>query len=443
MKPYKVFLFVGVILLLVVAALYFQKQCHWNVLEYFRPAIEQNDLGSTLEQAADSLPSEAATIDSTLCRFPYDSINGEIRMASKASFKSLGKRLTRADSLSSAARVLYIGDSQLEGDFLTATLRQELQKKYGGKGPGLIAADQYYSDLHQLLMSTSNHWKQSERMTVCEGNKSLLFRHASLPKGGQSAWLKINRINRLGAAADYHQLRLFFVSSDSVEIRFTHREQVVAAYKLSGSEEMRYVQVELEDTPSSLKMEVSTTGYFEIDCLSLDSPQGIHVDNIPVRGKASPLFHISDSTAMRSMCSLLKPDLFILQFGANIIKYANRQTLEVFRRQTIEQVKIIQQWCPKAQILIVSISDIARKTSQGVVSYAEIDSLKAIQYEIAMQHGCAFWDLDYYMSQEGGVVQWASASPALARSDYLHFTKYGARKIGFKLSSLLIRELEK
>ncbi|MFV0521538.1 MAG: hypothetical protein ACK5MI_03775 [Mangrovibacterium sp.] len=443
MKPYKAFIFIGLTLLLIVFTLYVEKQLNWNTFSSSNPTDENGNIELSVEQDNDTISLTPKENDLTQQSFPYDTVTSNIRMLDHNIFKGLANRFMQADSLNRTARIFYMGDSQLEGDFLASTLRENLQNKYGGNGPGLIAADQYYSTLHQLVVSTSKNWKQSKRMVIPKGNKSLVFRHASIGANDQEAWLKINRLNSLNPKEDYQQLRLFFVAGDSSRISIKSHNQPISNYRLGGSDSMQTTCLKLGKTPGNIEVSVNAAGYFEMECLSLDGSHGVYVDNIPLRGKATPLFNISDSTAMLNMCNALNPDLFILQFGANVIKYAGKKTNEVFRKQTINQIQLIKKWCPDAQILIISISDIAHRTAKGIVSYTNIASLKAIQYEIAMQYGCAFWDLDNYIKQEGGIVSWTKSNPALARNDYLHFTKYGARKIGTKLSELLLQEFEK
>lgn len=441
MKPYKAFLFIGITLLLLTTLLYLQEQVDWKSIPLFQRSTPENININPLEQDSDSV-SAPVLLDMRMQHFPYDSITDGIRMPLNKNFKALGRLFQRADSIGQTARVLYFGDSQLEGDFLAATVRQELQKVYGGHGPGLLAADKYYSTLHHLSVNLSSNWKQSERMDICKGNKSLVFRHANV-SAGEQAWIKIGRIKLLSTLPDdYRQMRLFFLSEDSAQITIKSRNQVIASYRVAGAHEMRAIRLELDETAQNLRVDIKPHGYFEIECLSLDDTHGAYVDNIPLRGKASPLFSISDSTAIQGMFQMIKPNLFILQFGANIIKYTNEDTVDNFHHQTIEQIKLIRRWCPNAEILLISISDIAHRTNNGVESYGNISKLKAMQYEIAMQYDCAFWDLDHFIKQEGGIKKWAGSSPALAQSDYLHFTKYGARKVGLKLSELLLQSFQ-
>ncbi len=444
MKPQKVFLFIGITLALALASLYFQHQLNWNIFSYFQADAPVDSINNPLEQTYTTISDvQEETSTKTVClqSFPYDSINGNIRTLNPEKLTELGQRFKQAHTSGKTARIFYLGDSQLEGDFQVASIRKTLQEKYGGKGPGLIALGEYYSNLHKISVNTSKNWKQSERMHIEPGNKSLLFRHATL--NNEKAWLKISRIQSFQAQEDYQQLRLFFVSKDSTHITISDNNQVISDYQLSGSDEMRVIRLEFEHTPQNIKIDIDTKGEFEAECISLDKQSGIYVDNIPLRGKATPLFNISDSIAIQGMFNILKPDLFILQFGANIIKYANKKNINIFRKKTIEQIKLIKRWSPNAHILLVSISDIAHKTPEGIVSYQNITTLKSVQYEIAMQNDCSFWDLDYYIEQNGGIVSWTNTNPALARQDYLHFTKYGAENIGLSLSKLLLNEFEK
>ncbi|MFV0291329.1 MAG: hypothetical protein ACK5IJ_10625 [Mangrovibacterium sp.] len=465
MKPYKAFLFIGLTLIAILIALHYQGHLKWNANAFFMPPIPDNTSEIPIDLAIEELHEDTVRTDSLLSDslslalkvdsmkvvtpqkkqdaneskdFPYDDISSKIRASETSTFLNLRKIFQKSSSEST--RIFLFGDSQLEGDFLAAALREKLQPIYGGNAPGLLAADNYFSEQHQLVVSLSKNWTQSERMKIKKGNQSILFRQASIENS--SAWIRITRTKSFQLKDSYTQFQFFVVSQSKSRVVITNENDTIGDYALDGSLEVQSICLEFDQTPSDLKISVEAQGNFEVECLSLDARSGIFVDNIPLRGKISPQFSISDSTAIKKMFDLIDPDFFIFQFGANLIKYADDQTIAIYRKQSIQQIKLLQRWHPNVPILIMSISDIAHKTSDGVQSYSVIPKLKSIQYEIAMQYHCAFWDLDYYIQEEGGIINWTKSSPALARNDYLHFTRYGARKVGLKLADLILSEFD-
>ena len=61
----------------------------------------------------------------------------------------------------------------------------------------------------------------------------------------------------------------------------------------------------------------------------------------------------------------------------------------------------------------------------------------------AKDNGCAFWDIYEVMGGKNSMDSWVNAEPALAGTDYVHFTPKGARKIAELLDYAFQQEYEK
>src|SRR5204863_4807765 len=60
-------------------------------------------------------------------------------------------------------RIMHYGDSQLEGDRITAYLRNKLQTQFGGSGPGLIAVADIVPSF-SVDRTISDNWKRYSAM---------------------------------------------------------------------------------------------------------------------------------------------------------------------------------------------------------------------------------------------------------------------------------------
>ena len=63
-----------------------------------------------------------------------------------------------------------------------------------------------------------------------------------------------------------------------------------------------------------------------------------------------------------------------------------------------------------------------------------IDSLR----HAVLNAGAAYWDLYSVMGGHNSMVQWVNAQPPLAASDYVHFSRGGAERIGDMLCKSLM-----
>jgi len=69
------------------------------------------------------------------------------------------KKLDKIKQGVGKVRILHYGDSQIEGDRMTSVIRNSLQKKFGGSGPGYIAASPLTSSF-SVINHRSGNWKR-------------------------------------------------------------------------------------------------------------------------------------------------------------------------------------------------------------------------------------------------------------------------------------------
>ena len=55
-------------------------------------------------------------------------------------------------------RILHYGDSQIEGDRISSTIREMLQLKFGGSGTGIIPVYEPNASRHTIQITQSNNW---------------------------------------------------------------------------------------------------------------------------------------------------------------------------------------------------------------------------------------------------------------------------------------------
>ncbi|MBO4743727.1 MAG: hypothetical protein J5533_08855, partial [Bacteroidales bacterium] len=109
------------------------------------------------------------------------------------------------------------------------------------------------------------------------------------------------------------------------------------------------------------------------------------------------------------------------------------------KEQLKQQIAYLHELMPGAAILFVGPSDMSTSVRGKMQTYPHlpmmVDSLRAA----ANESGAAFWDMYSAMGGENSMVSWVKARPALAGSDYVHFTPKGAEAIGnLLLESLML-----
>ena len=356
-------------------------------------------------------------------------------------FTFLFDKLQYQDRSTLPVRVVYFGDSQIENDRITGALRMQLQQVFSGKGPGFVPLDQYYNTNHQLLIETSKNWEIKTFQDNDFINESLLFKNAILTSANPTAWFRIKRIRRLDPKPDYQLMKLYYTAKDSCLVTVRQgRTQIFSGYLLP-KDEVSTLDFQFNRTPDDIRFDFNANDTLNIAGLSLETGSGVFVDNVALRGLTYPTFESSNQKTIKQMLDQVNVGLFVLHFGVNLVPYQSSD-YRYFRIHFQRQIAFLRSIRPQVPILIVGVSDMAQKQDGKFVSYSNIQTIKQIQYEIAMKNHTAFWDLQSFMGGEGAMVRWVNHKPALGRKDYVHFSKRGANLIGRELAHSILNEMK-
>ena len=149
-----------------------------------------------------------------------------------------------------------------------------------------------------------------------------------------------------------------------------------------------------------------------------------------MRGCSGIMFTSIDRKSFAPFFKQQNIGLIILQYGGNSVPYLKGpQSISTYTDQVRKQIALFRTVAPKARILFIGPSDMATSIGGRMQTYPHlsevIDSLRtAVNGE-----GAAYWDMQGAMGGNGSMVQWVKARPALAGTDYIHFTPRGAEQI--------------
>lgn len=393
---------------------------------------EQIEPAPILAESAHAEPkTEAVLFHSTPFLFaPEDSIR----------FQYLYEKLRQISRGRLPVRIVYFGDSQIENDRITSTLRQELQDRYGGKGTGFVPLDQYYNTNLQLIMNVSRNWNIKTFHDTSFVNQSLLFKNAILTAGDPDGWFRISRIKN-SPKPDYKLMKLYYWATDSCQVTVRQDQDTIFAGYLLPEKKVSTLDFQFNRTPDDIHVDFHVKDTLNICGLSLETKSGVLVDNVALRGQSYPLFEWSDEEKIKQMLDQVNIGLFVLHFGVNLVPYASKD-YHYFQVHFQRQIAFLKQVRPDVPILIVGVSDMAEKQDGQFVSYPNIPEIKSIEKKIALENQAVFWDLQAFMGGQGSMVNWVNAKPSLGRKDYTHFSKRGAVAIGKELGRLILNEMK-
>lgn len=355
------------------------------------------------------------------------------------------------NSSSQQVRIMHYGDSQIEGDRITSYLRNQFQQRFGGGGLGLIpiklTPGTHTSVKHQL----SGHWQRYtihdlRKQNIAHNRLGILFsytafaneKHTQTPA---SITLKPSPI-AYKRIQNYQRIRLFLGHCQApVVFRVACNDTTLDADLLSASQTIQELSWSLPSSPEQLKFQFTASISPEFYGISMESNTGIIVDNIPLRGSSGTDFTRVDEATQKKLYNALQTDLILLQFGVNLVPYLDSH-FSHYKKNLLQQLRRIQKVAPRAAIIIIGVSDMAHKQEGVYQSYKNIDAIRKVQKEAALEAGCVFWDTYKAMGGENAMIKWVAHKPPLGRKDYTHFSYEGATLVAKLFYESLIKDYE-
>ena len=359
----------------------------------------------------------------------------------------------------STARVMHYGDSQIEGDRITSYIRNKLQVKFGGTGPGLRPAVQPYDYVFSAIQTNSENWKrypiygkvdslvEHSRYGIMgafsrfapPASDSIPFQDSVLYESELSIAKSNIAYNRV---KEYNQMRLFYGNSKRpVEFHLIVKGDTILSDTLQQDLDYGVISFGLPDSTDRISLKFAGWDSPDIYGIELGDTHGITVDNVALRGSSGTIFTKADFAHSKKMYDDLKPNLFILQFGGNVMPYIKDQkAIDRYGRWFTSQIKRIKQLCPEAAVLVIGPSDMSMKKKDKFVTYDFLPAVVEVLRQAALSTGSGYWDMYHAMGGHNSMPSWVNAEPELARPDYTHFSARGARLVASMFYNALILE---
>lgn len=347
-------------------------------------------------------------------------------------------------------RIMYYGDSQVEGDRLTFFLRQLLREGRGGTGPGLFQPLMPVMYTKTLWLRSSPNWKRYNYLSFRSGEIShkrlgpFMSVCRYLPEGvvtatPQEASIRIMpSVYSDSAASAWEHLRIFYNLKDgTVKINISSGDDLLLTDTLSRGEGIKELSCSIKGSDDIL---IAFKGKASPDIygISIEGSEGVIVDNIPQRGSAGLEFTLVDKDNLREAYDILKPDLIVLHYGLNIVRNVSRD-YDYYRKGLIRQISAIREAAPSTPVLLIGVTDMAHSEGDTISGYANIPLIIEAQKEAAKEAGAAFWDAYRAMGGSRSIVEWAEKSPPLAQDDLVHFTYPGADTLAMMMTNSLFK----
>ena len=363
----------------------------------------------------------------------------------KPSLQSFLEALSALKRKGNKVRIAYYGDSMIEGDLVTMTIRDSMQSLFGGSGVGWVPISSASEAFRKSILQTSDNFKTISLITpnpekIPLGISGMVF----LPKPGTQLFKDDNsrvlfKNGITGIRVNHFETVKLYYSNvyDSAEVFVKADEYQPQYITLDTGTALRILQLPIPKGSHQLELKFATKKEIYLHGISFESDEGISLDNFSLRGNSGATLGALDARLIDSFKSSENYDLLIFQYGLNVAS-GDPNNLSWYEIGFKKAIKSIQKKFPGTSILIISVSDKGFKQNGEIVTDPSIPEIVRIQEKIAQETGVAFFNLFNAMGGENTIKTWAEANPALAAKDYTHLNYKGAQKIG----NLIFAELK-
>ncbi|MGM9825103.1 MAG: GDSL-type esterase/lipase family protein [Paludibacteraceae bacterium] len=338
-------------------------------------------------------------------------------------------------------RVVHYGDSQIEEDRITQTLRRRLQAVYGGGGVGMLPLQQTIPTRTIKQTLTINGIRQTTqqgpRRHLVYGPKAQRRDNGLYGPMGQVALLGDTTLQRQDSAV----LHVEPMGKKPYSETYFNRARVWATgdfrYYLNGVACTDSSATTLLLTDSTTSCDLALVGCGEVYGISLETERGVIVDNIPMRGCTGTIFTDIDSTQLATFYREANTRLIIMQFGGNAIPFNEQPTTIAGTVQSLrKQVRYLRRCAPEASILFVGPGDMLTQIDGETTTYPLLPYMDRLLRKMAAEEHIAYFSLYEMMGGKDSMLRWQKNG--WAGSDGVHFTRRGAEIAGEKLSEYII-----
>ncbi|MHC1737278.1 MAG: hypothetical protein AB9882_04645 [Ignavibacteriaceae bacterium] len=341
---------------------------------------------------------------------------------------------------SKKVRIAHFGDSAIEGDLVTATIRNNLQKEYKGAGVGFLSiTSQDISFRMTTQHSFSSDWKSG---SIMQGNpnKWKLGMNGSVSSPQSNSWVMYETTPFYKKT--FSSVRVLYTDAKASSIKYTVNKGTEQTMTLVPGSGVKEINLNLSGDSKSIKFSFPTADQGKFFGVSLESGNGVYVDNFPLRGNSGVSIKDIPKDVLEGFNKILDYQLLILNFGLNMTT-SGTSDFSWYEREMVKVVELLKSAFPQTSIIIVGVGDRSTKSGTQFITDPGIPKLIKAQKNVANTTGVVFWDLFEAMGGQNSMPKWVNSNPPLAMKDYTHMTLQGAEKIAKLFTDALLLQVKK
>ncbi len=360
------------------------------------------------------------------------------RNAMEAFLKSLD------EAKSKPVRIAFFGDSFIEGDILTSSLRDTLQRVLGGHGVGYVPITSEVAQFRTTIKHSFSNWK----------TYSIIGKYEEEPLFGiggfcfepeEENWVEYSP----GYGARLNKMSLYYTATAARKLSYLIRDSITVDTILNPTSSLS--KIDLTGLKSkSIRISINQTdttmtnaGGIQLFGASIEDHIGIYVDNLAMRGNSGIALSRISNSMLRETNRIRPYKLIVLQFGLNVVSENDSTEYTGYAQSMIRVVNKFKESFSDCSLLVVSVSDRSSNQNGSFKTIPGILAMRKAQRLVAQKTGVAFWDLFAAMGGENSMPKFVNAKPSMAAKDYTHLNFKGGNFVAKRLAKALLYEQEK
>jgi len=343
-------------------------------------------------------------------------------------------------------RVAHYGDSQIEGDRITAHIRKLLQSHFGGKAIGFIPLSDP-ANVYAYDREGSGNWKRYTVFQQKHPNKIYGISGVSFRFEEVEIRDSISPDNIINRTLPGNQGKLTFnfkhaLKFDSALIAYAPIQSpclmkvflgdtLISKTILKGNAIWNETLLPISPDIGTFTLEFRGEQSPDFYGIYLKDQKGIGVDNYAIRGHSGEGLNLISEDILNQTGEDQNIKLLILQFGNNAIPYLDSlEECRYFEHVYYQIFSRLKRILPQTSILVMGVGDMLTRQQGVEITWPLLIPFRDAQKRAAERADCAFWDVFEAMGGERSLLAWNEKK--LASTDG-HFSPAGQQLIGVKL----------
>jgi lysophospholipase L1-like esterase len=335
-------------------------------------------------------------------------------------------------------RVLWLGDSHTNADFLSGAVRSELQSRFGDAGPGFVRVGTKPYRHDGVKLARDGSWNvdpdpPARRNLQDDGVFGLGGTRAE-PASGALFSLQAVASGAAATSPASFDLAYALPGESALQLELdgkTMRIDAKSACELSASGIAHLVLTAPYHSSLVLKPLRGAPRLFDV-VLEREGPPGVVLDAAGIDGARLETPLAWNEAAFVAEVARRAPELFVVAYGTN--ESFDALKVEKYGPQLQKLVGRLRQGAPRASCLVLGPTD----APLGDGSVPRVAEVAEALRQAALPLGCGFVSLQQLMGGEGSFARGMKTKERLAQPDKLHLTPKGYRELGAALAKLLL-----